>query len=302
MPQRTVAIIINTRSANGHEDDLRARIEAALPHSGDRLLWFQPRKASRLDRVCQRAAAVADRVVVVGGDGTVRSAAQHARARGKPLAIIPTGTYNLLARHLGIPSDLVAATRLAFNGHARPTPCGDVNGLLFFNHAAFGLYTRIIAARERHTALLGRSRVTAVLSGIATLFNRYPILKLRLRTGGEARRCHANAVFFGANPLQLATVDAAFAQQCDGRALGQVLMRHQGRRHVLMAAFKALFKRLSEVPTFELTAVQSVEVDIDRHRRRLRVSLDGELVKCRLPLHLSYQTDSLQVVRPDPLH
>lgn len=301
MTQRTIAIVVNARSANGRDDDLRARIEAALPPDAGRLLWFQPRKASRLDRVCQRAATVADLVIAVGGDGTVRTVAQHARARGKPLAIIPTGTYNLVARHLGIPLDVAEAARLAVTGHARPTPCGDINGLLFFNHAAFGLYTRIIAARERHTAVLGRSRVTAVLSGIATLFNRYPILKLRLTVDGETQHCHANAVFFGANPLPLATVDAEFAAQCDGHALGCVLMRHQGRRHVLMAALKSLFGRLSDAPTFELTALQATTVDILRRRRRLRVSIDGELIKCRLPLQLHYQPDALQIVLPDPL-
>ncbi|KAA3652666.1 MAG: hypothetical protein DWQ11_11250 [Proteobacteria bacterium] len=301
MTQRTIAIVVNARSANGRDDDLRARIEAALPPEAGRLLWFQPRKASRLDRVCQRATTVADLVVAVGGDGTVRTVAQHARARGKPMAIIPTGTYNLVARHLGIPLDVAEAARLAATGHAHPTACGDINGLLFFNHAAFGLYTRIIAARERHTAVLGRSRITAVLSGIATLFNRYPILKLRLTAEGDSKHCHANAVFFGANPLPLAAVDAEFAAQCDGRALGLVLMRHQGRRHVLMAALKSLFGRLSDAPTFELTAWREITVDILRRRRRLRVSIDGELIKCRLPLQLHYQPDALQIVRPDPL-
>lgn len=301
MTQRTIAIVVNARSANGRDDDLRARIEAALPPEAGRLLWFQPRKASRLDRVCQRATTVADLVVAVGGDGTVRTVAQHARARDKPMAIIPTGTYNLVARHLGIPLEVAEAARLAATGHAHPTACGDINGLLFFNHAAFGLYTRIIAARERHTAVLGRSRVTAVLSGIATLFNRYPILKLRLTAEGDSKHCHANAVFFGANPLPLAAVDAEFAAQCDGHALGCVLMRHQGRRHVLMAALKSLFGRLSDAPTFELTALQATTVDILRRRRRLRVSIDGELIKCRLPLQLHYQPDALQIVRPDPL-
>ncbi len=301
MTQRTIAIVVNARSANGRDDDLRARIEAAMQADAVRLLWFQPRKPSRLDRVCQRAATVADLVVAVGGDGTVRALAQHARARGTPMAIIPTGTYNLVARHLGIPLELDAAARLAIEGTARPTACGDVNGLLFFNHAAFGLYTRIITARERHTALLGRSRVTAVLSGIATLFNRYPILKLRLDLDGDARQGLANAAFFCANPLPLANVDPEIAERCADGALALVLMRHQGRRHVLGAAVRALFGRLSAAPSFELSTLQSAQVDITRRRRWLRVSVDGEILKCRLPLHVAYQPEALQVVRPHPL-
>ncbi|MCB1938515.1 MAG: NAD(+)/NADH kinase [Rhodocyclaceae bacterium] len=300
MHRLTLAIVLNVRSADGDDADLQARIGSALEATGVGLQWFVVHKPVRLGAVCATAAAQADRLVIAGGDGSVRIAAQAARNAGKPLAIIPTGTYNYVARRLGIPLDIEAAAQLAGNAPPRPVACGEINGQVFFNHAAFGLYTRIIAARERHTALLGRSRVTAVLSGIATLFNRYPILRLRLLLDGETRQCRASAVFFGANPLQLTSVDSSFASRCADTGLGMVLMRHQPRRRVLLAAVRALIGRLAQAQAFDLQCVTRATVDVARRRRRLRVSLDGEITVCPLPLHIRYLPDAVHIVTPEP--
>jgi diacylglycerol kinase family enzyme len=299
MSSRVVSIVLNTRAAAGRSPHLRAQIEAVMAHPDVELRWFSPARRSRIDSVCAEAVEAGDLVVAVGGDGTVRSVAQAAREAGKPMAIIPTGTYNYVARYHDIPEDIPEAARLAIEGLPRATGVGDLNGLLFFNHAAFGLYTRIVAARERHTAMLGRSRITAVLSGIATLFNRYPIMRLQLDEDGAAREVKANAVFFGANPLMLAAVDTAFAEQCRGHRLGLVLMKHQSRLHVLGAALRAIVGRLSSAPAFELKGVSRMTLNIRRRRRRLRVSLDGEIIKCPLPLQLAFEQDALLLVRPE---
>ena len=44
-----------------------------------------------------------DRVIVVGGDGTVRIVADRLAQSGIPMAVVPVGTGNLLARNLDIP-------------------------------------------------------------------------------------------------------------------------------------------------------------------------------------------------------
>src|SRR5699024_11887766 len=60
-------------------------------------------------------------VLVAGGDGTVRAAAKVLVNTDVQLAIIPTGTGNLLARNLELPiNDVQACTYIAFNGQVRP--------------------------------------------------------------------------------------------------------------------------------------------------------------------------------------
>jgi diacylglycerol kinase family enzyme len=52
-----------------------------------------------------------DAIVVAGGDGSVRRVAMHVIGRGVPIAILPTGTANNIARALGLPRDPAQAIR-----------------------------------------------------------------------------------------------------------------------------------------------------------------------------------------------
>jgi YegS/Rv2252/BmrU family lipid kinase len=74
-------------------------------------------------------AAGADLIIVAGGDGTVRAAAEHLAdvSSEAQLGIIPLGTGNLLARNLEVPiNDLPAAFVRALGGDAHPIDVGWV--------------------------------------------------------------------------------------------------------------------------------------------------------------------------------
>jgi diacylglycerol kinase family enzyme len=66
-------------------------------------------------------------VLTSGGDGTVRAVAEALRGTGVPMAVIPQGTGNLLARNLGAPLGAVdEVVRAAFDGQNRPIDLGVV--------------------------------------------------------------------------------------------------------------------------------------------------------------------------------
>ncbi|MFN8076914.1 MAG: diacylglycerol kinase family protein [Kineosporiaceae bacterium] len=60
--------------------------------------------------------AQADLVVVAGGDATVRTVAEGLAGSGIPMAVVPMGAGNLLARNLGIPLDPVTAITAGLDG------------------------------------------------------------------------------------------------------------------------------------------------------------------------------------------
>ncbi|MFF9982533.1 diacylglycerol kinase family protein [Streptomyces erythrochromogenes] len=69
-----------------------------------------------------------DLVVVCGGDGTVRVCADVVAGTGIPLALVPCGTGNLLARNLDLPSDPATALDEALAGGDFAIDVGRVEG------------------------------------------------------------------------------------------------------------------------------------------------------------------------------
>lgn len=79
-----------------------------------------------------------DLVILGGGDGTMNAAAEALVETGLPLAILPLGTANDLARSLGLPLDPLAAARFIPTSQAQPVDLGWVNGHYYFNVASIG--------------------------------------------------------------------------------------------------------------------------------------------------------------------
>jgi diacylglycerol kinase (ATP) len=100
----------------------------------------------------------ADVVVAWGGDGTVNGAAVGVAGTGIPLAIVPGGSGNGLARDLTIPFDPALALEVAATGKVRAIDAGDLHGSLFFNVAGIGFDARIagrLATEGHRRGLMG---------------------------------------------------------------------------------------------------------------------------------------------------
>src|SRR4029077_6163257 len=67
-----------------------------------------------------------DLVIAVGGDGTVLQVATSLSGSKIPLGIVPTGTGNLLAGDLGIPSHPADAVQTALEGRPRRIDVGSI--------------------------------------------------------------------------------------------------------------------------------------------------------------------------------
>jgi diacylglycerol kinase (ATP) len=60
-----------------------------------------------------------DRVIAAGGDGTIRIVADQLAGSGIPMALVPVGTGNLLARNLDVPLTEAEAITVAFGEQTR---------------------------------------------------------------------------------------------------------------------------------------------------------------------------------------
>jgi YegS/Rv2252/BmrU family lipid kinase len=114
-------------------------------------------------------AAGCERVVAVGGDGTVNDAAQALVGSSAVLALVPCGSGNGLARHLGLPLQLRRALALLVDPAARVVAIdtGTANGHPFFNVMGAGFDADI---SQRFNDLPQRGLAAYAYAGLRAFF------------------------------------------------------------------------------------------------------------------------------------
>ncbi|MEC4573915.1 diacylglycerol kinase family protein [Streptomyces virginiae] len=128
--RRAGGSVVVVRHPHGCPDELAAEVRARLHRHGfTDQRWTSTsvdRPSGRLAEEC--AAGGVDLVVACGGDGTVRVCADVVTGTGIPLALVPCGTGNLLARNLDLPSDPASALDEALAGGDFAIDVGRVEG------------------------------------------------------------------------------------------------------------------------------------------------------------------------------
>lgn len=126
--RRARAVVVRHPHACG--DEPAARVRAALRRHGyEDQVWTRTSVEAPCGGLAAHVAeADTDLVVACGGDGTVRACAGVVAGTGIPLAIVPCGTGNLLARNLRLPSDPAAALREALSGKPVGLDVGRIRG------------------------------------------------------------------------------------------------------------------------------------------------------------------------------
>lgn len=108
---------------------LKDAVHAAAKEAGwAPTLWFETTEEDWGQGVTASAVRRgADVVIAAGGDGTVRAVAEALRDSGASLALVPSGTGNLLARNLELPlANLEQSIHTAFTGDDRRIDVGMV--------------------------------------------------------------------------------------------------------------------------------------------------------------------------------
>ncbi|MGH9316391.1 MAG: diacylglycerol/lipid kinase family protein [Thermoanaerobaculia bacterium] len=136
-----------------------------------------------------------DVIVACGGDGTISEVACGLGGSSIPLAILPGGTSNVLARELGIPLNLAEAGELLFTGKPRPARLCLANERPFLLWAGIGLDARIMGHMNWSLKRwLGRA---GIFWTVAQEFFRYEFPRLAVTVDGVLREanfavvCHA---------------------------------------------------------------------------------------------------------------
>jgi diacylglycerol kinase (ATP) len=141
MNYRNALLLVNRHSRNGQRYALS--IAAQLELIGIKPIEESIKHPEALSDLIRQYRDRVDLVVIGGGDGTLNAAAAGLVDTQIPLAILPLGTANDLARTLGIAPSPIDACKAISTSQVRRIDLGWVNGKYFFNVASLGLSVKI---------------------------------------------------------------------------------------------------------------------------------------------------------------
>jgi diacylglycerol kinase family enzyme len=245
------------------------------------------------ERVRAVAASRPKRILVAGGDGSLCTAVHALGDSGIELAILPAGTLNHLAKHLGLPADLREAAVVGREGILRPVDAGRVNDRLFLNTSSVGAYETFVRRRE---AIEGRwgYHLASVIAGWRILVGA-PILRLTVEVEGVKSVYRTPLVFVGVGERELRIPALGARIEHGRRGLHVMIVRHRSGARLASLAIQAAARGVNAVA--RTPAMDSLIVDrfsIEGGRRT--ASVDGELIDVSPPLDYEFLPAALRVV------
>ncbi len=288
-------LIVNRSAGQRSLERVLSRLSALFARQGlavETVATAGPGDATRLAR--EAVADGAEVVFALGGDGTLREAAQGLVGTRVPLGPLPGGTANVLTFALGLPRDPVAAAALQCRMEPRPIDVGLVGGHAFLMMVSAGLDARVLAALDPLAKRrFGRAHVVACGFGE---WWRYAYPPLAVETAGRVERASfavvSNIPFYGGR-LRLAP-----AARLDDRRLDLLLFRGAGRRATLAFAWGLVRGRhLSRADVFVRTLEPGETVTL-LAPGDAALQVDGDPWPARPPLEIGLAPEPLAILAP----
>ena len=250
-----------------------------------------PGHATSLARTA--VAAGCERIVAVGGDGTLNEVGQALLRTPAALGLVPCGTGNGLARHLGLPLETGRALAVAADPRAEilNMDTGTANGWPFFNLMGLGFDADI---GRRFNQLTRRSLAAYLRVGVAAFLQRGSE-RCTIEANGECESreilliCVANSDQYGSG-----AVIAPGARVDDG-LLDLVAIGPSGYAGAALDALRLFRGRLDRSPRVRLWRGEKFVVT---RAAAGPIHTDGELREAGASIEVAVAPRSLRVVVP----
>ncbi|MEE6258924.1 diacylglycerol/lipid kinase family protein [Plantactinospora sonchi] len=236
----------------------------------------------------------AEVVFVCGGDGTVMSCVGALVDTDVALAILPSGTGNLLAANLGLSGDLAAGIEVAIEQGRRRIDVGECEDEFFTVMAGMGFDAQMLAATSETT----KARVgwpAYVVGAMRHLRDRPMRVSIRIDDAPPLRRRARTVLVANVGRLQGGVRLFPDAEPDDGY-LDVAVLTPRTIRHWLSLGW-AVLRRRERVPRMEVLRGRRITIDSNRAQPR---ELDGDLITPGRALHAVIRPEALWLCVPQP--
>ncbi len=247
-------------------------------------------------RAKEAVAAKAPLIIAGGGDGSISAAAGAIAGSETVLGILPLGTLNHLARDLGVPFDIEKAAAIIGEGNERCIDVAELNGRVFVNNSALGLYPRMVVDRDVQEKRLGRSKKLSMAVAAARTIIRFHHSRVMICADGNRVHIETPLLFVGNNEYDVALPTAGKRAALDTGKLCVLVLRKKSRWGLFAAALRALLGITRVDDMIRLDAVK--ELRVESRRSHLTASIDGETEQLQSPLTYRVRPGSLRVMAP----
>lgn len=160
---KKVLFIVNKFAGTGYQPEVEGRIiEACVAHDVECTIEFTKGRGHATVLAQEASQHGFHEVIAVGGDGTLNEVAQGLIHTPMPMGIIPRGSGNGLARHLGIPVKFKDAVNALFSTAPIGMDTFTLNGKLSLNVSGIGFDGHVanLFAHKTKRGLQGYAKIT----------------------------------------------------------------------------------------------------------------------------------------------
>lgn len=232
-----------------------------------------------------------DMIAAAGGDGTINFVSQAAMKKNIPVGVVPLGSGNGLARHLGIPLNTVEAIKTISNGKEICIDTGIINGNVFICTAGAGFDALIGDLFSKST---GRGFVNYARMTIQQLFSYKPNEYTVIFDGQTIKRKAFIIAFANVNQYGNNTYIAPQADLQDG-LLDICIIKPFNALQFWGLGIRIFNKTITKSSLYEYYKTKKVEL---RFEGKDPVHFDGEPVQMGNKIDIEVNPGSLRVVVP----
>lgn len=296
MAATQVLIVFNPVSGSGNRRIVEA-VQQALNLRGCEVSLYPTQSAGDATRYLAAYQGPLDVVAVAGGDGTINEVVNGLRERDNQsyrLALIPTGTVNVLAAELGIGKTPEGIADIILQGREKPIYLGDINDRRFVLMAGVGYDAWVVDNVD--LALKKKIGKLAYVLSMLKQLRHFGKKTYQLMVDGE--RYHANSVvitngrYYGGSFV--------ISRQADlSKPTTQVLMI-SGRSPLkfLLILLGLPLGIMEKMPGMKSVAARHVQIELlDAGAEREPVQADGDSL-AELPLRLQMENNPLRLLVP----